>query len=56
MPARVQTPRMSSAGLADVLMARERFVGQRTGLVLCDGNIDPRLLASNTPASRHGRS
>jgi threonine dehydratase len=35
-----------AAGLAGVMMARERFLGQRTGLVLCGGNIDPRLLAS----------
>ncbi len=35
-----------AAGLAAILMARERFLGADCGLVLCGGNIDPRILAS----------
>ena len=35
-----------AAGLAAVLDAPERFAGQKLGLVLCGGNIDPRLLAN----------
>ncbi|MBO0345978.1 threonine ammonia-lyase [Roseibium limicola] len=34
-----------AAGLAAMLSDRERFVGKRVGLVLCGGNIDPRLLS-----------
>ena len=33
-----------AAGLAAVLKAPERFAGQRVGLVLCGGNIDPLRL------------
>ena len=35
-----------AAGLAALLQQPERFRGRRVGLVLCGGNIDPRLLAS----------
>jgi threonine dehydratase len=35
-----------AAGLAAVLAHPQRFTGRRVGLVLCGGNIDPRLLAS----------
>ncbi|WP_417772799.1 threonine ammonia-lyase [Stappia sp.] len=35
-----------AAGLAAMLAAPERFSGRRVGLVLCGGNIDPRLLSS----------
>ncbi len=35
-----------AAGLAALLRHPERFAGQRVGLVLCGGNIDPLLLAS----------
>jgi len=35
-----------AAGLAAMLAAPERFRGRNVGLVLCGGNIDPRILAS----------
>jgi threonine dehydratase len=35
-----------AAGLAALLKHPQRFAGQRVGLVLCGGNIDPMLLAS----------
>jgi threonine dehydratase len=35
-----------AAGLAAMLAKRERFRGRRVGLILCGGNIDPRILAS----------
>lgn len=35
-----------AAGLAAVQTAPERFRGKRVGLVLCGGNIDPRLLSA----------
>jgi len=35
-----------AAGLAALLAKRERFAGKRVGLILCGGNIDPRILAS----------
>jgi threonine dehydratase len=35
-----------AAGLAALLKHPQRFAGQRVGLVLCGGNIDPLLLAS----------
>ena len=35
-----------AAGLAAMLAAPERFRGRKVGLVLCGGNIDPRILAS----------
>ena len=35
-----------AAGLAAMLAEPERFKGKRIGLVLCGGNIDPRILAS----------
>jgi threonine dehydratase len=35
-----------AAGLAAMLAEPERFVGKSVGLVLCGGNIDPRILAS----------
>ncbi|WP_244274666.1 threonine ammonia-lyase [Labrenzia sp. OB1] len=34
-----------AAGLAGLLSERDRFTGKRVGLVLCGGNIDPRLLS-----------
>jgi len=35
-----------AAGLAAVLASPERFRGKRVGLVVCGGNIDPRVAAS----------
>jgi threonine dehydratase len=35
-----------AAGLAAMLAEPARFTGKRVGLVLCGGNIDPRILAS----------
>ncbi len=35
-----------AAGLAAMLAAPERFRGRKVGLVLCGGNIDPRILAT----------
>lgn len=35
-----------AAGLAAVMSMPERFAGRTVGLVLCGGNIDPRILAS----------
>lgn len=35
-----------AAGLAAMLTEPEPFVGRNVGLVLCGGNIDPRILAS----------
>ncbi len=35
-----------AAGLAAMLAAPDRFRGRTVGLVLCGGNIDPRLLSS----------
>jgi threonine dehydratase len=35
-----------AAGLAAVLAAPDRFRGRRVGLVVCGGNIDPRVAAS----------
>lgn len=35
-----------AAGLATLLAYPEKFTGQKVGLVLCGGNIDPRLLTS----------
>jgi threonine dehydratase len=35
-----------AAGLAAMLTKPERFKGRKVGLVLCGGNIDPRVLAS----------
>jgi threonine dehydratase len=35
-----------AAGLAAMLAAPERFRGRKVGLILCGGNIDPRILAS----------
>lgn len=35
-----------AAGLATLLAYPEKFRGQKVGLVLCGGNIDPRLLTS----------
>ena len=35
-----------AAGLAAMIAAPERFKGRKVGLVLCGGNIDPRLLSS----------
>ncbi len=33
-----------AAGLAALLANRERFAGRKVGLILCGGNIDPRIL------------
>lgn len=35
-----------AAGLAAMLAKPERFQGKKVGLILCGGNIDPRILAS----------
>jgi threonine dehydratase len=35
-----------AAGLAAMLSQPHRFAGRRVGLVLCGGNIDPRILSS----------
>ncbi len=35
-----------AAGLAALLAKPERFRGRKVGLILCGGNIDPRILAS----------
>jgi threonine dehydratase len=35
-----------AAGLAAMLKEPRRFAGRKVGLVLCGGNIDPRILAS----------
>jgi threonine dehydratase len=35
-----------AAGLAAMLVKPEKFRGRKVGLVLCGGNIDPRILAS----------
>ena len=35
-----------AAGLAALLAEPERFAGRKVGLILCGGNIDPRILAS----------
>jgi threonine dehydratase len=35
-----------AAGLAAMLATPERFRGRKVGLILCGGNIDPRILAS----------
>ncbi|PLW76728.1 threonine ammonia-lyase [Cohaesibacter celericrescens] len=35
-----------AAGLAAMIAEPERFKGKKVGLVLCGGNIDPRLLSS----------
>jgi threonine dehydratase len=35
-----------AAGLAAMLATPDRFRGRRVGLILCGGNIDPRILAS----------
>ncbi len=35
-----------AAGLAAMLAKPERFLGRKVGLILCGGNIDPRILAS----------
>ena len=46
-----------AAGLAAVLADRHRFQGSKTGIVLCGGNIDTRLLASvlTRELAREGR-
>jgi threonine dehydratase len=35
-----------AAGLAAMLVEPDKFHGRRVGLILCGGNIDPRILAS----------
>ena len=35
-----------AAGLAAMLLKPERFRGRKVGLILCGGNIDPRILSS----------
>ena len=35
-----------AAGLAAMLVTPEKFAGRKVGLILCGGNIDPRILAS----------
>lgn len=43
---RVVTEGAGAAGLAAVFADPARFRGRKVGLVLCGGNIDPRILAS----------
>lgn len=35
-----------AAGLAALMSNRDRFLGKNVGLILCGGNIDPRILSS----------
>ncbi len=42
---RIVSEGAGAAGLAAVLQHPERFKGKKCGLVICGGNIDPRLLA-----------
>ena len=35
-----------AAGLAAMLAKPDKFRGRKVGLILCGGNIDPRILAS----------
>lgn len=35
-----------AAGLAAILANKEKFAGKKVGVILCGGNIDPRLLAN----------
>ncbi len=46
-----------AAGLAALLAQPEKFAGKKVGLVLCGGNIDPRLLSQviNRELVREGR-
>ncbi|MCB1508377.1 MAG: threonine ammonia-lyase [Hyphomicrobiaceae bacterium] len=46
-----------AAGLAALLADPERYRGRKVGLVLCGGNIDPRILASIMvrQLARHGQ-
>ncbi|MCC0016286.1 MAG: threonine ammonia-lyase [Rhodobiaceae bacterium] len=37
-----------AAGLAALMANRDRFTGRRVGLILCGGNIDPRMLSAIT--------
>ena len=37
---------MVLVGLAALMVEPERFRGRKVGLILCGGNIDPRILAS----------
>ncbi|MCB2080552.1 MAG: threonine ammonia-lyase [Novosphingobium sp.] len=37
-----------AAGLAALMANRERFAGKTVGLILCGGNIDPRMLSAIT--------
>ncbi len=42
---RIVSEGAGAAGLAAILQHPERFKGKKCGLVICGGNIDPRLLA-----------
>ena len=44
-----------AAGLAALLSNKEKFAGEKVGLVLCGGNIDTRLLANVRDLARSGR-
>ena len=46
-----------AAGLAAVIADPQRFAGRKVGIVLCGGNIDPRLLAGvlTRELAREGR-
>ena len=44
-----------AAGLAAMLAKPERFRGRKVGLILCGGNIDPRILASDHGARARAR-
>ena len=43
---RVVAEGAGAAGIAALYQHRESFAGKRVGVVICGGNIDPRLLAS----------
>lgn len=43
---KTMTEGAAGAGLAALMQNPERFHGRRVGLVLCGGNIDPRILSS----------
>ena len=43
---RVVSEGAGAAGIAAIYQHREKFAGKKVGVVICGGNIDPRLLAS----------
>ena len=44
-----------AAGLAAMLLKPERFRGRKVGLILCGGNIDPRILVDHHGARARAR-